>query len=165
MPLDISNATASLLEDFEAADHLTDEIYNKYFAKYFKLTSDLESKFNDTDVPIADSQIERILVEVPLNLYLVSANLAQFKQHNEIVKLTNKQRKKAKLEEDIDFEYQLMSIIYNSVIDRVESQITFTKELIMGAKKVWDARKRTEVAVPIKERDASVDLPPYPFHS
>lgn len=159
--LDISKATEILQADFDAADNLVDELYDKYFAQYFKRTSDLEAKFRDTEVPITDDQLEQIITAIPLDIYLVSGNLAQFKQHFEIVKLTNKQRKKAKMDEDIDIEYQLMAIIYNSVIDRVESQIAFTKELIMGAKKVWDARKHAENAVPIKEQDHSNTLPDY----
>lgn len=159
MSVDISKATESLREDFEAADSLVDEIYNKYFAERFKRISDLEVAFRNTDTPITDEQLEQIITAVPMDLYMISSNLAQFKQHHEIVKLTNKQRKKSKLEEDIDVEYQLMAIVYNSVIDRVESQISFTKELIMGAKKIWDARRRTDNANPIK--DTYVDLPDY----
>ena len=64
-----------------------------------------------------------------------------------IIKLTIKQRKKNETQEAIDEEYKLMNIVYNCVIDKVEHQLSFSKELIMGAKKVWDARKRTEQPV------------------
>lgn len=159
--LDISKATETLQADFNAADNLVDELYHKYFAHYFKRTADLEVAFRNTDVPITDDQLEQIITAIPLDIYLVSGNLAQFKQHFEIVKLTNKQRKKAKLDEDIDTEYQLMAIIYNSVINRVENEIAGTKELIMGAKKVWDARKRAETSVPINEQVPHTELPDY----
>ena len=100
--LDISKATELLQADFDAADTLVDELYDKYFATYFKRTSDLEAKFRDTEVPITDDQLEQIITAIPLDIYLVSGNLAQFKQHFEIVKLTNKQRKKAKMDEEIE---------------------------------------------------------------
>lgn len=159
MPVDISKATESLREDFDATDTLVDEIYAKYFADGFKRISNLGEAFRNTDNPITDTQLEQIITTIPMDLYLVSASLAQFKQHYEIVKLTNKQRKKSKLDDDIDIEYQLMAIVYNSVIDRVEYQISFTKELIMGAKKIWDARRRTDIANPIK--DTYINLPDY----
>ena len=159
MPMNISKATESLREDFAAADTLVDEIYNKYFAEGFKRISDLEEAFRNTGNPISDEQLEQIITTIPMDLYMISASLAQFKQHHEIVKLTTKQRKKSKLDEDIDTEYQLMTIVYNSVIDRVECQISFTKELIMGAKKIWDARRRTDTTNPIK--DTYINLPDY----
>jgi len=158
MPVDISKATEFLREDFEAADTLVDEIYDKYFAQGFKRISELEKAFRNTDTPVTDAQLEEIITTIPMDLYTISASLAQFKQHYEIVKLTNKQRKKSKAD-DTDVEYQLMAIVYNSVIDRVEYQISFTKELIMGAKKIWDARRRTDTTNPIK--DTYINLPNY----
>lgn len=144
---DISRAVESLKEDFEAADNLVDDIYNKYFGKYFKQESDLFVRFKDSDVPITDKELEWIITMLPLDLFSVATALAQFKQHNEIVKLKIKQRKvkTADTEDDgLDEEYKLMTIIYNSVIARVEQEISFSKELIMGAKKVWDARRSGE---------------------
>ena len=165
MALDISNAVEALKDDFNSADALVLEIYNKYFASYFKRTEEFEIAFSNKEVPISDNQLEDIMVGLPLDLIRASSGLAQFRQHHEIVKLTIKQRKKSKAEElpwdaDLDTEYALMSIVYNAVIARVESQISFSKELIMSAKKVWDARKRTETTVPIKE--TMPDLPEYP---
>lgn len=164
MALDISNAVEALKDDFNAADGLVDEIYDKYFASYFNRTVEFDSLFENKEVPITDDQLEDIMVGLPLDLIKASSALAQFKQHNEIVKLTIKQRKKAKSDlpwdQDMDTEYALMSIVYSAVIARAESQISFSKELIMSAKKVWDARKRTESTVPIRE--SAVDLPEYP---
>lgn len=165
MSIDISHALADLKEDFDAADKLVADIYAKYFADYFKRTEEFEKAFRSSETPITDAQLEDIMVGLPLDLIAASSGLAQFKQHKEIVKLTIKERKKSNSkdlpwETEKDAEYALMSIVYSSVIARVEGQISFSKELIMSAKKVWDARKHTEVVTPIKE--AVVDLPEFP---
>lgn len=160
---DISRAVESLKEDFISADTLVSEIYNKYFATYFKKEIALYARFRDADVPITDKELEWLITSLPLELFSVSNALAQFKQHNEIVKLKIKQRKsrsKDEIDDGLDEEYKLMSIIYASVITRVEQEISFSKELIMGAKKIWDARRSGERA-PIGEKLPEPDLPDY----
>ena len=164
---DLAKALEVLKEDFNAADALVDDIYNKYFDAYFKKECELHNKFRAEDTVISDKDLEWILISLPLDIKMASSALAQFKQHNEIVKLKIKQRKgKGKdtpAEEDsLDEEFKLMSIIYSSVITRVELDISFSKELIMGAKKVWDARRNSEGA-PIGEvvPDTESELPEY----
>ena len=149
---DISKAIEALKEDFESADNLVDEIYNKYFSRYFDQESTMYDKFRDSDVAITDKELEWVLISLPLDLKMAANALAQFKQHNEIVKLKIKQRKSNKDDnaDGLDEELKLMNIIYTSVITRVELEISFSKELIMGAKKVWDARRASEGA-PVNE--------------
>lgn len=157
----ISEALASLHEDFDSSDQLIDDIYKEYFSKYFDKEHELYSKFKSANDPISDSELEWIITSLPLDLFAASEALAQFRSHNEIIKLTIKTRKKSHLENSsLDNEYQIMNIIYSAVISRVESQISFSKELIMGCKKVWDARRKTE-QVPISEVNPKTDLPDY----
>ena len=157
---DISRALEALEEDFISADALVSEIYDKYFASYFKKEQELHIKFQDAESQITDKELEWIITSLPLDLFSVANALAQFKQHNEIVKLKIKQRKKKDGDDDgLDEEFKLMTIIYTAVITRVEQEISFSKELIMGAKKVWDARRKTEQANPISE--VNTDLPDY----
>lgn len=139
----ISNAVNALKDDFKAADDVVDEIYANYFAKYFAKEAKMYERFQDANNSITDAELEWIITSLPLELMAASDALSQFKQHNEIIKLTIKQRKN-QTQEEIDNEYRLMSIVYNCVINKVEHKLSFSKELIMGAKKVWDARKRTE---------------------
>lgn len=155
----IANALESLKADFEAADNVVDDIYKKYFAKYFSRVTEMHNRFKDVEVSITDKELEWIITALPLDLFAASDALAQFKQHNEIVKLTIKQRKQKKQEEEIDEEYKLMQIVYSSVIAKVEHQISFSKELIMGAKKVWEARKRAEQ--PAVNETSTPELPDY----
>ena len=160
---DITRAIESLKEDFDSADALVSDIYNKYFAHYFAKENEMHTRFKDAEVPITDKELEWIITSLPLELFSVSNALSQFKQHNEIVKLKIKQRKskdKDIVDDGLDEEYKLMSIIYASVITRVEQEISFSKELIMGAKKVWDARRNGE-RVPIGEKLPEPDLPDY----
>lgn len=155
----VAKAAEALKADFEAADSLVNEIYEKYFSSYFIKEQELYQRFQDSSVPITDKELEWIITSLPLDLYAASDALAQFKAHNEIIKLTIKSRKKVAKDkpEEIDDEYQIMNVVYSAVINKIESKLTFSKELIMGAKKVWDARRRTEQA-PIKEVN---DLPDY----
>ena len=160
---DISRAIESLKEDFNSADALVSEIYDKYFARYFAKEIEMHTRFKDSEVPITDNELEWLITSLPLELFSVSNALAQFRQHNEIVKLKIKQRKsksKDAVDDGLDEEYKLMSIIYASVISRVEQEISFSKELIMGAKKVWDARRSGDRA-PIGEKLPEPNLPEY----
>ena len=155
----ISKAMEALKDDFKAADDVVDEIYKNYFAKYFSKEAEMYNRFQDSEKSITDKELEWIITSLPLELMAASDALAQFKQHNEIIKLTIKQRK-ALTQEDIDNEYKLMSIVYNCVITKVEHKLSFSKELIMGAKKVWDARKHTEQINPINEVNSLPDYQP-----
>ena len=159
----ITKATEALKEDFEAADNLVNEIYKKYFSSYFEKEQELYQRFQDTSTPITDKELEWIITALPLDLYAASDALAQFKAHNEIIKLTIKSRKKLAKDkpEEIDDEYQIMNVVYSAVINKIESKLTFSKELIMGAKKVWDARRKTEQPA-IPEINAP-ELPDYPI--
>ena len=164
---DISRALAALKEDFESANNLVDELYHKYFAQYFEKETELYTKFRNEEVSISDKDLEWILISLPLDIKMASSALAQFKQYNEIVKLKIKSRKAEHTEDEdgMDEEFKLMSIIYTSVITRVEHDISFSKELIMGAKKVWDARRASESA-PIREMEPQDrPLPDYQFSS
>jgi len=164
MPVDLTRALESLKEDFDATEALVNEIYNKYFSANFERINSLNEQFRDKSTPISDEALEDIITVVPLDLYMISNQLSQLQHQQEITKLKIKQRKKSNIpEEDLDIEYQLMSIVYSSVISRVEHQITFSKELIMGAKKIWDARKHTVSINPIK--DKYIDLPDYSQNS
>lgn len=156
----ITNAMAALKDDFQAADDVVSEIYNKYFSSYFSKVDEMYKRFQDKSVSITDTELEWIMTALPLELMSASGALAQFKQHNEIIKLTIKQRKADSKQEDIDEEYKLMNIVYNCVISKVENKLSFSKELIMGAKKVWDARKHTEQVNPIKDVNSMPDYQP-----
>lgn len=162
---DISKALESLEEDFKSADKLVDDIYNKYFSRFFKEEAEMYLRFKDTDKVITDKELEWLITSLPLELFSVANALSQFKQHNEIVKLKIKKRKSSGTDDDgLDEEYKIMAIIYSSVITRVEQEISFSKELIMGAKKIWDSRRSGE-QTPISPSVPIKDLPDYQFRT
>ena len=85
------------------------------------------------------------------------------KTSHEVIKLRNKQKlnglkKMSKAttltQQTEDAEVQMieeliLDLAYESVISRVDHEISFSRELIMGAKKVWDRRRQTDVVNPI----------------
>lgn len=162
--MDLAKSVEKLQGAFNSVDAFIDELYATHFSMYFEQEERLYTRFRAITVPITDDELEEIITSLPLNLYKASSALAQFQAHNELSKLSIKQLKQLDIPQDSDSisleEYQVMSVVYNTVITRVERQISFSKELIMGAKKVWDARRRTE-QVPIKETNS--DLPDYAF--
>ena len=46
-------------------------------------------------------------------------------------------------------EYEVLHAAYVSIVTRVENEQTFAKELIMGAKKVWDSRRSADNSNPV----------------
>lgn len=164
---DIARAFEVLKEDFDAADNLVAEIYDKYFSRYFNGEHHMYDRFHDADVVINDKELEWILISLPLEMNAAANALTQFKQHNEIVKLKIKQRKSAKVDDadGLDEEFKLMSIVYTSVITRVELELSFSKELIMGAKKIWDARRNSETPPVGEVVVQEPELPDYPLNS
>ncbi len=136
-----------------------DEIYkNNGFEKCFCNVDMLIGKMESNVTPISDSDLEWILIELPMKLFTASESLNELKLSLEVVKLKLKEAKtdKAAISEDVT-EYQILKIVHETLISRVENQITLSKELIMGAKKVWDSRRITEKSNPVKE----IDLPDY----
>ncbi len=115
-----------------------------------------------------------------MKLFSISENLNKVRLEAEVIKLRKKQvkadldKQAAQLVADkelskdavkswVDTEladHDILLAAYNSLITRVESDISFSKELIMGCKKIWDARKRTEQSNPVSEVVPS-ELPSY----
>ena len=136
-----------------------DEIYrNNGFEACFCNVSTLIGKMESNMNPISDHDLEWILIELPMKLFTASESLNKLKLSLEVIKL---KLKESKSEKDSDLEtiteYQILKIIHETLISKVESQITLSKELIMGAKKVWDSRRIGEKSNPVKE----IDLPDY----
>lgn len=158
--------------------------YSDNFMKYFTISEDLYNRLNSEDRPITDSELEKILIDVPLDLIQASECLTTFKTALETIKLALKRKritraqelrnpvnkdvspctesaaKKKSEEETIDDE--ILILAYQNLISKVESKISLTKELIMGAKKIFDRRKANEEVVPVRPVDERPEaLPNY----
>ena len=137
--------------------------------------------------PITDEELEYILTTFPLELFVISEQLNKIRLNSEVVKLKNKETieklrndaiaeattqglNKTQTNEYVSHvlnrsmvEYEVLLSAYNSIITRVENEQTFSKELIMGAKKVWDARRNTDLTNPVGE--VVPELPEYDIKS
>ena len=148
-----------------------DEFYEKLHSG--ELTDDLQK--------ISENDLGYILVDLPMELYKASEPLNKLRAEREYFKLKSKtievdvtdeilERNKDRIVDDeyiesmikssllyATAENKLMIAAHDCVIKRVENQISFCKELIMGCKKVWDSRKKSEDINPVGE----VDIPEY----
>lgn len=170
---------------------LMSSIYDSKFADLFSPVSALYDRFQSSSHPVTDAELEEILTTVPLNLFTVSERVAELKTMLSVTKLENRRRRieladeyrnqpgmsalsdtvrRERTTEYVDMQMEdgeLLIIAYTSIIERVENEISFSRELIMGAKKLWDARRATlesNPVSPIRPSDASRDpLPDYPW--
>ena len=184
---DILNVIDEYSADIDAVQRFCDELYVENFELNFRDVRNLYTRMKSKVHPITDEELEYIITMLPLELFISSERLTAIRLNSEVVKLKNKQkmdefRKSAELEADTmnlaktaknDYvstaiktrmvEYEVLYSAYTSVITRVESEQTFAKELIMGAKKVWDSRRSAERSNPISEvvPDTASNLPEY----
>lgn len=160
-------------DDISQVKKYSDEIYDSLFEDKFSFARGLYRCLQDTNKPISDSDLEYILIEVPLLLFEVSESLNSLRLTYETIKLRSKKSKfefdrllkedgvssteRNQLCQQHVIDDNLILSIYSSIISRVESEISFSKELVMSAKKIWDRRKETETV-----HNTSVpDLPEY----
>ena len=134
-----------------------DEMYRTVFDEYFREIRELRSSLSDKSKPITDDELETVLTTVPLNLFAVSEALNKFKLEYEMTKLELRNAKRNKQDTT---ELEILSIAYSTVISRVETEISFSRELIMGVKKIWDGRRSTERSNPVSD-DPLNSLPDY----
>ena len=160
-------------DDISQVKKYSDEIYDSLFEDKFSFARGLYRSLQDTNKPISDSDLEYILIEVPLLLFEISESLNSLRLTYETIKLRSKKSKfefdrllkedgvssteRNQLCQQYVIDDNLILSIYSSIITRVESEISFSKELVMSAKKIWDRRKETETV-----HNTSVpDLPEY----
>ena len=166
------------------AEQFCDSIYESVFAPTFAEVQKLHARMKSEQVPITDAELTYILTELPLDLFSVSESLNKLRLKLEVTKLENNKRE---IEQKKTFnaellktgekssilsqiikdelvqsmaEYRIMEVCYTSIITRVENQLTYSRELIMGAKKIWDSRRAAESSNPINPMSTQ-DLPPY----
>lgn len=175
--LNLQNVQDEFSDDIEAVSDWCEEIYQNNFASHFSESRELFLRLKSKTQPITDEELSWILINLPLNLFDVSEVLNKFKVNQEVVKLRNKQKESDLVKASIEttatkrqeeasikmLENKLLVTAYSSVMSRVESEISFCRELIMGAKKIWDARRRSESANPVGlvTDDSHTDLPDY----
>lgn len=151
--------------------------YSKHFSQYFETQRNLYAVFKNNRKAITDDELEQILMQVPLDLFVVSENLNKYRLSLETLKLKLKHdtreisknstaKSQAKRDEDGELETigdRILIECYNNIITRVENEISFSRELIMSSKKLWDSRRQGDRTMPvgIKDYQQSNNLPNY----
>ncbi len=180
-------AIADVIEEYksdnEAIHKFCDELYLSLFESNFEAIRGLYSRMKSSIQPITDDELEYILTTFPMELFAVAENLNKLRLDREVVKLKNKEKLESirkKAEESVKqleltkaekqdwihrmvtteyVEYEILLTVYDSVITRVENEQSFSRELIMGAKKIWDSRRSGENINPVEP--VVPDLPEY----
>ena len=161
--LNLSDILKNYEDDISAVYSWSDDIYEHRFATFFNRVRELYEIFKSKTHPITDSELEEIITNLPLELFSVSEYLNKIRTAYEVIKLKRKEKRSKLLSEskgrndtlrnsEADsgvIEDDILLLGYSIVIQRVENEISFCRELIMGAKKIYDRRKSTELASPI----------------
>lgn len=162
--------------DIDEVNEWSENEYNKYFSEYFKGEVDLYNKLKQPSrSQITDTELEWILTDLPMELFAVTEQLSKLKTAQEVIKLSIKQTEReyvkshtegseTKRKEEaaaLTAQDKLLVTVYDQIYERVSRQMTFSKELIMSAKKIWDARRSDGIPLPEIVTNLS-DLPDYP---
>lgn len=154
-------------EEIQDTLDLIQNEYDKRFADKFSKVKSIYKQMRSELRPINDSELTWVLVELPMTLFDVSEQVSQLKAAYEVVKLTIKEKeatymqestaktateKKAEAEVKLT-EYKVDLIIYQNLIQRVDNELDLARELIMGCKKIFDSRRKTEQSNPVSVSD------------
>ena len=170
----IQDIEARYSEEFRAVDSWCQSNYDANFSQYFENVKTLYVRMASESNPITDAELEQILIELPLQLFAAAEAVNAFKAKLEVIKLRIKQKKhevlrdseltsQAARREEAEYETisdEMFVKAYSSVIDRVDREMTYARELIMSAKKVWSARRQAEGMA--REVEPTADLPDLP---
>lgn len=172
--MNIQQTLQNIQPDIDDIQQWADGEYEKYFSKYFVGEVELYQKLQDKDHIITDDELEWILTALPLELFSVSEQLSKLKTIQEVIKLHIKEVESkyindptnedsaTKRKEDaamLTAGDKLLVTVYSNIAERVGREISFSRELIMSAKKIWDARRSSEISVPTL--DTEDELPDY----
>lgn len=158
-------------EELAATKYVFDELYNQLFGEYHAEITGMYRRLQSSHRPITDDELNWILVSLPMLLFDVSEKLNGLKLEFSVINIKYKEAKinaikasdgKTVTARQDDAFMQLVDenitiTIYENIIERVEQEIAISKELIMGAKKIWDGRRKTEDSNPVSTKS----LPDY----
>lgn len=174
--MNLQKALEAVSGDIDEVNQWAESEYQKYFAPYFKGQVELYNKLKKYDYKnITDQQLQDILINLPMELFSVSEQLSKMRTAQEVIKLhikeverdyvkshTEGSETKRKEEASVlTAEDRLLVTVYDTIVERVTRQMTFSKELIMSAKKVWDARRADGIPMPDILIDNTDGLPEY----
>lgn len=160
-----------ILELNKICDQLYQENFNQFLDNFQTIKLQITSNKR-----VSDADLEYILVTLPLNLISMSESVSRLKLEQEALKLSIKEKEynicsESKLPTEVKrkefasiqtINDKLLLNVYVMLIERAENEISLYRELIMGAKKIWDARRKTDNMNPTTEQNIE-SLPNYDF--
>jgi len=163
--MNLDNVYAELQPDMDSVASWCDTLYQEQAAAYFKEVRILHTRLESKIQPITDDELTWVLVDLPIQLFKAAEVVNRLRLEFEVIKLKCKNKKTtlakastastATARNDVVAVQMLgddiLLVAYNAVICRIESEMSWSKELIMGAKKIWDSRRRSEQSNPISE--------------
>lgn len=152
----MSSIIYDIIEEMDEVSKIADSIYNKLVGDYFSTVITLSERFRSNTLPITDTELEEILTLLPLKLFQVSEALSKAKLTHEGVKLKTKE-----CDKDKELDYKLTAAVYASVIARIEKELTYSRELVMSSKKIWDSRRDAETSPIHTDVSGRPELPDY----
>lgn len=162
-------------DEIEVVTNWSDELVNKCMGETLNKIFNIHDRLQGSEITMAE--LEWILTDLPIELIYISERLSRLQLSLETVKLTkahDELEDTRKLKSDRSMKYTATEIkqivadkhaddnigikVYELTIEQVEKYISLSKELIMGAKKIWTRRVDTEEVNPIVPPK---DLPDY----
>lgn len=145
-----------------------DEQYDMYFAQHLSGFRIMFDRLKHGGNKVTDEELEDILMALPMKLFDAAEALSVFRLSIETVRIGAKKKEcdLARTAKDDDglsasaakeyaaenvLDDRLLIAAYESIIERVERELAYCRELIMSAKKIWDARRRVDTANPVSE--------------
>ena len=146
-------------ETVEAVEWMAQK-YEENFGKWFSSIREFHKSISNTRRPVTDEELSNILMDVPLDMIECSESLNSVKLQRSLLKLSIK-KKKSENENYDPYEDDVMLAVLDCLISRVDKEMSFARELIMSAKKIWDGRRLTEGLNPTDATTSVNDLPDY----
>lgn len=170
-------------KDIDGVVSYANELFKSKFGNVFDVIERLRSELKEHK-QISDSDLQYILVDFPIELIHVSEELNNFRLSVEVAKMKHKDIVNQVTSKYINWygenprsapcsakdfinndssviESLIYQTILNNMITRIENCMSYSRELIMGAKKIWDSRRASENVMPIGEMNLD-NIPEYP---
>lgn len=177
--IDLNQIHDEMQKDIDAVSGWAQDIYMSSFADHFADQNKFYRRMKSSIDPITDEELESILTWVPLELFKVSESLSQLKISEEVVRLRTKEKeseiisaslqtsesKKKEEAANAVIGNKIMIAVYEAVEERVSREISASRELIMGCKKIWDSRRASENSNPVGTGSVDSNLPEYSCNS
>ena len=150
----VSEIEDSHKDEFNDMKNWAEELYNSQFSCYFENQRNIQLRMDNSETAITNEELEIVLVDVPMALIEVAEKVNDYRLRIESIKLSIKSKQALELESSPEakikiLEDKLLIAAYESVLSRVDKQISYSKELIMGCKKIWDGRQHQLNSMPV----------------